>query len=91
MENLILVINKLQDRFSPFGIEMQLELPQIIVIGSQSAGKSSVLESFVGHDFLPRGSGIVTRRPLILQLINNEHSFECESMLRYIFINHYYK
>jgi len=29
-----------------------------------------VLENFVGKDFLPRGSGIVTRRPLILQLIN---------------------
>lgn len=25
---------------------------------------------FVGHDFLPRGTGIVTRRPLILQLVN---------------------
>jgi dynamin 1-like protein len=24
----------------------------------------------VGRDFLPRGSGIVTRRPLVLQLIN---------------------
>lgn len=37
---------------------------------SQSSGKSSVLENIVGRDFLPRGSGIVTRRPLILQLIN---------------------
>jgi dynamin 1-like protein len=41
-----------------------------VVVGSQSAGKSSVLENIVGRDFLPRGSGIVTRRPLILQLIN---------------------
>ena len=41
---------------------------QIAVVGSQSAGKSSVLENFVGKDFLPRGSGIVTRRPLVLQL-----------------------
>lgn len=32
-------------------------------------GKSSVLENVVGKDFLPRGSGIVTRRPLVLQLI----------------------
>lgn len=39
------------------------------MVGSQSAGKSSVLENIVGRDFLPRGSGIVTRRPLILQLI----------------------
>ena len=41
-----------------------------VVVGSQSSGTSSVLENIVGRDFLPRGSGIVTRRPLILQLIN---------------------
>ena len=41
-----------------------------MVVGSQSSGKSSVLENIVGRDFLPRGSGIVTRRPLVLQLIN---------------------
>ncbi|KAL3603920.1 hypothetical protein D5086_004779 [Populus alba] len=39
---------------------------------SQSSGKSSVLESIVGRDFLPRGSGIVTRRPLVLQLHKTE-------------------
>jgi GTPase SAR1 family protein len=38
------------------------------VVGAQSAGKSSVLESIVGRDFLPRGTGIVTRCPLVLQL-----------------------
>jgi replication fork clamp-binding protein CrfC len=47
-----------------------IDLPQITVVGSQSSGKSSVLENIVGRDFLPRGSGIVTRRPLVLQLIN---------------------
>ncbi|KAI3826856.1 hypothetical protein L1987_00915 [Smallanthus sonchifolius] len=43
-------------------------LPSVVVVGGQSSGKSSVLESIVGRDFLPRGSGIVTRRPLVLQL-----------------------
>ena len=38
------------------------------MLGSQSAGKSSVLESIVGLDFLPRGNGVVTRRPLELRL-----------------------
>lgn len=38
------------------------------MLGSQSAGKSSVLESIVGLDFLPRGDGVVTRRPLELRL-----------------------
>lgn len=36
----------------------------------QSSGKSSVLENVVGQDFLPRGTGIVTRRPLLLQLVH---------------------
>ncbi|KAF7284341.1 hypothetical protein GWI33_022323 [Rhynchophorus ferrugineus] len=70
MEQLIPIVNKLQDAFTQLGVHMTLDLPQIAVVGGQSAGKSSVLENFVGKDFLPRGSGIVTRRPLILQLIN---------------------
>lgn len=45
-------------------------MPQIVVIGGQSSGKSSVLESIVGKDFLPRGTNIVTRRPTIIMLIN---------------------
>lgn len=69
MEELIPLVNKLQDAFSSIGQSANLDLPQIAVVGGQSAGKSSVLENFVGRDFLPRGSGIVTRRPLILQLI----------------------
>lgn len=69
MEQLIPIINKLQDVFSAVGSE-SIDLPQIVVVGSQSSGKSSVLENIVGREFLPRGSGIVTRRPLILQLIN---------------------
>lgn len=50
---------------------VSINLPQIVVVGSQSAGKSSVLESIVGREFLPRGDGICTRRPLILQLYHN--------------------
>ncbi|XP_055550263.1 dynamin isoform X2 [Wyeomyia smithii] len=75
MESLIPIVNKLQDAFTQMGVHMQLDLPQIAVVGGQSAGKSSVLENFVGKDFLPRGSGIVTRRPLILQLINGTVEF----------------
>ncbi|KAJ2766785.1 vacuolar protein sorting-associated protein 1, partial [Coemansia nantahalensis] len=69
-EQLIKTVNKLQDAFATVGVHNPVDLPQIVVIGSQSSGKSSVLENIVGRDFLPRGTGIVTRRPLILQLIN---------------------
>ncbi|XP_024044808.1 dynamin-related protein 1B isoform X2 [Citrus clementina] len=76
MDNLITLVNKIQracTALGDHGEESALptlwdSLPSIAVVGGQSSGKSSVLESVVGKDFLPRGSGIVTRRPLVLQL-----------------------
>ncbi len=68
MENLIPVINKLQDVFNTVGTDA-IQLPQIVVVGAQSSGKSSVMEALVGRSILPRGTGIVTRRPLVLQLV----------------------
>ncbi|KAG7195245.1 vacuolar protein sorting-associated protein 1 [Scheffersomyces spartinae] len=74
-ETLIATINKLQDALAPLGggSSSPVDLPQITVVGSQSSGKSSVLENIVGRDFLPRGTGIVTRRPLVLQLVNRRN------------------
>ncbi|CAK8685580.1 unnamed protein product [Clavelina lepadiformis] len=69
MDALLPVINKLQDIFHTIGTDA-IQLPQIVVVGVQSSGKSSVIENIVGKDFLPRGTGIVTRRPLILQLVH---------------------
>ncbi|KAJ1523237.1 hypothetical protein ONE63_001119 [Megalurothrips usitatus] len=69
MDSLIRTINKIQDQFRSLK-EDPIALPQIVVVGSQSAGKSSVLESLVQRSFLPRGTGIVTRCPLILQLLH---------------------
>lgn len=45
-------------------------------MGSQSAGKSSLLENVVGLDFLPRGEGIVTRRPLEMRLIHKPEALK---------------
>lgn len=74
MEQLIPIASKLQDVLGAVGQSTVLDLPQIAVVGGQSSGKSSVLESLVGRSFLPRGTGIVTRRPLILQLYNTANS-----------------
>ncbi|CAI0408717.1 unnamed protein product [Linum tenue] len=76
MDNLISLVNKIQRACTALGDHGEASalptlwdsLPAIAVVGGQSSGKSSVLESVVGKDFLPRGSGIVTRRPLVLQL-----------------------
>ncbi|KAG6684340.1 hypothetical protein I3842_12G058000 [Carya illinoinensis] len=77
MESLISLVNRIQRACTVLGDYAAADtalptlwesLPSVIVVGGQSSGKSSVLESIVGRDFLPRGSGIVTRRPLVLQL-----------------------
>ncbi|KAJ2344451.1 mitochondrial dynamin GTPase Msp1 [Coemansia sp. RSA 2671] len=53
-----------------------LQLPSIVVIGSQSSGKSSVLEAIVGQEFLPKGTNMVTRRPIELTLVNTPNATE---------------
>ncbi|KAM0947074.1 putative dynamin stalk domain, GTPase effector domain, Dynamin superfamily [Dioscorea sansibarensis] len=67
--SVIPIVNKLQDIFAHLGSDSTIDLPQVAVVGSQSSGKSSVLEALVGRDFLPRGPDICTRRPLVLQLV----------------------
>uniref|UniRef100_UPI00398E4744 interferon-induced GTP-binding protein Mx3-like n=1 Tax=Pristiophorus japonicus TaxID=55135 RepID=UPI00398E4744 len=57
----------LVDTLRKLGVDKDLALPAIAVIGDQSSGKSSVLEALSGVS-LPRGSGIVTRCPLELKL-----------------------
>ena len=44
------LVNKLQDVFTTVGVNNPIDLPQIVVVGSQSSGKSSVLENIVGRD-----------------------------------------
>ncbi|GFP99441.1 dynamin-related protein 3a [Phtheirospermum japonicum] len=70
--SVIPLVNKLQDIFAQLGSQSTIELPQVAVVGSQSSGKSSVLEALVGRDFLPRGNDICTRRPLVLQLVQRK-------------------
>ncbi|KAA8529767.1 hypothetical protein F0562_034133 [Nyssa sinensis] len=78
MESLIGLVNRIQRACTVLGdhggegMSLWEALPSVAVVGGQSSGKSSVLESIVGRDFLPRGSGIVTRRPLVLQLHKTE-------------------
>ena len=48
-----------------------IEIPKLIVVGSQSSGKSSILNSILGMDILPTGSNMVTRGPLQLELIQS--------------------
>ena len=48
-----------------------ISIPRLAVVGSQSSGKSSILNSILGMDILPTGSNMVTRGPLQLELIQS--------------------
>lgn len=66
LRKLINIVDSLRD----IGLQDHISLPRIAVCGDQSAGKSSLLESIVGMDFLPRNAGICTRTPLELRLVH---------------------
>jgi len=70
MQKIIPLFNQLQEILQKNNLNNTIQLPQIVAVGAQSTGKSSVLESILGKDLLPRGTGIVTRRPIVLQLNN---------------------
>ena len=70
IRKLINIIDEVRD----YGLDKEISLPRIAVLGTQSSGKSSLLENIVGLDFLPRGSGVVTRRPLELRLMHMDPS-----------------
>nr|P33238.1 RecName: Full=Interferon-induced GTP-binding protein Mx; AltName: Full=Interferon-inducible Mx protein [Anas platyrhynchos]CAA79731.1 Mx protein [Anas platyrhynchos] len=70
------------DSLRALGIEKDLSLPAIAVIGDQSSGKSSILEALSGVS-LPRGNGIVTRCPLELKLKKIPTSQEWKGKISY--------
>uniref|UniRef100_A0AAR2LGQ0 Dynamin-type G domain-containing protein n=1 Tax=Pygocentrus nattereri TaxID=42514 RepID=A0AAR2LGQ0_PYGNA len=72
----------LVDSLRLLGVEKDLHLPAIAVIGDQSSGKSSVLEALSGVA-LPRGTGIVTRCPLVLKLKRVERGVSWSGRLAY--------
>ena len=69
--NTRVLVTELSETIHKLNLNNEINLPQIVVIGSQSTGKSSLLESILNKEFLPRGKGIVTRRPIELSLINS--------------------
>ena len=79
LRKLITLIDQLRD----VGVSDYIKLPRIAVLGTQSSGKSSVLESIVGIDFLPRGDGVVTRRPLEMRLTHLQDGPEVKAFAHF--------
>jgi hypothetical protein len=66
---IIKVANELTGLFSTSESKFKIELPRLVVVGSQSSGKSSVLNGLIRMDILPMGKSMVTRTPLDIRLI----------------------
>ncbi|KAJ7443601.1 P-loop containing nucleoside triphosphate hydrolase protein [Mycena galericulata] len=73
------LINRLHNT----GVQADIDLPQIVVIGSQSAGKSSLIESIAGIT-LPRAAGTCTRCPTECRLRYSDGPWKCIVQLRFI-------
>jgi replication fork clamp-binding protein CrfC len=57
---------------SDIKLDDSMLIPSLVVVGSQSSGKSSVLNGILSMDILPTGKSMVTRTPLNLDLIQTE-------------------
>lgn len=66
--------NRLQAAAVAFG--EKLPIPEIVAIGGQSDGKSSLLEALLGFRFNVREVEMGTRRPLILQMVHDLSALE---------------
>ncbi|XP_020575233.1 dynamin-related protein 5A [Phalaenopsis equestris] len=66
--------NRLQAAAFAFG--EKLPIPEIVAIGGQSDGKSSLLEALLGFRFNVREVEMGTRRPLVLQMVHDPSSLE---------------
>ncbi|KAJ6578487.1 P-loop containing nucleoside triphosphate hydrolase protein [Mycena capillaripes] len=73
----------LVNRLHNTGVQIDIDLPQIAVIGSQSAGKSSLIESISGIT-LPRAAGTCTRCPTECRLSRSDAPWKCTVELRFI-------
>jgi hypothetical protein len=68
--------SRLQAAAVAFGEACSLPVPEIVAIGGQSDGKSSLMEAFLGFRFNVREVEMGTRRPLIVQMLHDPSALE---------------
>lgn len=78
--DLLKVANELNTIFDK---QFDITLPEIVVVGSQSSGKSSTLNGLINMDILPTGKQIVTRTPTNIRLVNHEKKECCVEFYEY--------
>ncbi|KAG2365973.1 P-loop containing nucleoside triphosphate hydrolase protein [Suillus spraguei] len=77
---------KMMSDLKSMGAETLIDLPSVVVIGGQSAGKSSLVEAVSGIN-VPRDSGTCTRCPMECTMSSHATSWSCTITLRMGFDN----
>ena len=64
----------------------KINIPRLVLTGTQSSGKSSIVNRFIGMNILPTGNNMVTRTPINIRLTTASNSNECVACI-YIYIH----
>ena len=72
-KKLINIANKLSSLFT----NKSIKIPQLVVVGTQSSGKSSLINGILNMNILPTGKNMVTRTPIKLELLYHSASTTC--------------
>ncbi|KZV76766.1 hypothetical protein PENSPDRAFT_622214 [Peniophora sp. CONT] len=72
---------KLVQRLTAAGAQEYLAVPRVVVIGNQSAGKSSVVEAISGIT-VPRDAGTCTRCPMECRMASFPGDWSCQISIR---------
>ncbi|KAI0041019.1 P-loop containing nucleoside triphosphate hydrolase protein [Auriscalpium vulgare] len=75
---------QLVQRLTSIGAHAVLDVPRVVVIGNQSAGKSSVVEAISGIT-VPRDSGTCTRCPMECRMAYRKGTWSCQVSIRWEF------
>ena len=59
---------------SDLSLEHKLDVPTLVTIGSQSSGKSTLLNRLLNLNVIPTGSTMETRTPINIELINTKEN-----------------
>jgi len=77
---IITIANEINNVFNDINFEgykgVNLTLPRIVVVGTQSSGKSTVLNSIITMDILPTGKQMTTRTPLEINMFKLEKNVQ---------------
>lgn len=66
------MLYKFKDKLSSLSYDanININIPTVVMVGTQTSGKSSIINNLIGKNIVPIGENMITRTPLNITLIN---------------------